>query len=616
VSGQGKESTGRPAQPWPWPLRLLALAVAFVGVLEASLWAMAGGAGAGGPHLAVRQLLAPVLTRYLPLRGWVLTHPVLAGAAALAVAVVLVLLTRWWLLFFHNEVKARLTGTYFSPEAAGFPSRPVELLPLVRRRPVGTTFLGLEARRGVFGWRWKPFGITEKQRSMHMHVLGKTGSGKSMSVLFVTALQDALDGKGLLFMDAKGSDENVRIMKAIAALSGREKELKVFSLPAWNSPGIFSHTYNMLYVRPAGTRGLEDAGGDVGAVAERVFSVLPLGDNEYYNTQAQVVFTNVCRLLHGMRDEGGKGVVFTMRDVAVCLKGIGADGGYAAALQHCLRHSANREAAREVENQVARLGRDVHKTFSGVVGAVDKFLSPIVNAYAPDLIFEDVLEGNGLVYVQLPSNLFQLQAPAMGKVMLQDVQQEGSLRQVFRASRNQRTFSVLVDEFYTFADLSIIDSLNKLRDANLHYTLAHQSIADLELESKEFATSVWDNTRTKVILNQDNPLLCEAVSKSIGTHQIVERTVRRQQGALFTSLATGDASSKLVETFKLHPNAIKALKPFGQGYCYFGGDNIAALAFGMLPPLAADYALPARRQADAPGLRLEERFLVGHPVTA
>jgi hypothetical protein len=146
--------------------------------------------------------------------------------------------------------------------------------------------------------------------------------------------------------------------------------------------------------------------------------------------------------------------------------------------------------------------------------------------------------------------------------------------------------------------------------------LAHQSIADLELESKEFATAVWDNTRTKVILNQDNPQLCEAVSKSIGTQQVIERTVRRQQGALFTSLSTGDASSKLVETFKLHPNAIKALAPFGQGYCYFGGDNLAALAFGMLPQVVADFSLPSRSQADVLGLRLEERFLLGVSAVA
>lgn len=170
-----------------------------------------------------------------------------------------------------------------------------------------------------------------------------------------------------------------------------------------------------------------------------------------------------------------------------------------------------------------------------------------------------------MVYVQLPANLFKIQAPAMGKVMLMDVQQR-SLRQVFRRTRNQKPFSVTVDEFYNFADLSIIDSLNKLRDANLEFTLAHQSLANLELVSKEFASAVWDNTTLRDILAQDNPDLCEKLAKSIGTHQVVEKRVRMQRGPLFTSLATGDVSFKLVDAYKLHPNAIKSLARCGQGY--------------------------------------------------
>jgi hypothetical protein len=70
----------------------------------------------------------------------------------------------------------------------------------------------------------------------------------------------------------------------------------------------------------------------------------------------------------------------------------------------------------------------VLKSLPGLVGAVDKLQSEIVNAYDPDIIFEDVLQTNGLVYVQLPANLFRIQAPALGKVILMDVQQEGSLR--------------------------------------------------------------------------------------------------------------------------------------------------------------------------------------------
>jgi hypothetical protein len=135
-------------------------------------------------------------------------------------------------------------------------------------------------------------------------------------------------------------------------------------------------------------------------------------------------------------------------------------------------------------------------------------------------------------------------------------------------------------------------------------------LADLELVSKEFATAVWDNTRTKDILNQDNPELCKRVARSIGTHQVKELTVRRKEGPLLTSLATGDASSKLVDAYRLHPNAIKALARCGQGYL-LSDSGLHPVAYGMLPPLTADYPLPRKEHRGARGLRLYETFVAG-----
>ena len=51
---------------------------------------------------------------------------------------------------------------------------------------------------------------------------------------------------------------------------------------------------------------------------------------------------------------------------------------------------------------------------------------------------------------------------------------------------------------------------------------------------------------------------------------------------MLTSLATGDASSRLVEAYRLHPNAIKALAWCGQGYS-LADEGLAPVA--SLPPL-------------------------------
>lgn len=610
MSGEGgTTATGRPGEVFPLPVRLLAFGFSMGALTESTFRAARAGLLADElPGIAV--LVWPLLLRYQRLREPLAQHPVSAalGAALLVAAVVLV--TRATLLLWHNHLVARVTGSHLSSKDTRFPMCQVDVLAEIARRPPQSLFVGLRPRRTLLGWRHGPVYISQRQKTMHRHVVGKTGSGKTASILWPAVLQDALDGKGILVMDAKGSDENIRVVKAIAQLAGRAHQLRVFSLPAWNQPHLASHTYNMVHVRP---RGPGDPGGDPVATAERVFAGLTpeLGDNQYYNTQARIMFDNLCRLLHGIVDEQGRGLPFTVRDLAVCLKGIGgAEGqGWLEALNFCRQRSLDQEAAREITSQLARLNHDVQKVFSGIIGALDKFQSPLVNAYDPDLVFEEALQENLIVYAQLPANLFPIQAKAMGRIMLLDVQQEGSLRQVFRQSRNQTPFSVNVDEFYTFADVSVVDSLNKLRDANLEYTLAHQSIADLELVSKEFAVAVWDNTRTKDILNQDNPELCEKLAKSVGTHQEIELTVRRQQGALMTQLVTGDASSKLVEAYRLHPNAIKGLARCGQGYLY-NDEGIRPVVYGMLPQeLAVDLQLPSREQNDARGLRLYERFI-------
>ncbi len=452
--------------------------------------------------------------------------------------------------------------------------------------------------------RWRSLRMVER---LHRHVLGKTGSGKTTSILWPQVLQDALAGRGVLVIDAKGSHENAWTMRSIASACGRLADSRWFSLPAWNRPELFSHGYNLVYVA---ARSAGSAGGDVLAMAERVFSVFELGDNPYFKTQAFLAFTRIFRLLHGMVDKDGCGIPFNLRDVSVCIRGLSAtDTDWGKALKRCLEASLDREAAQQLRAQCLSLGKDLGSCLSGVLGAVDRLQSPLVNAYAPELIFEEVLQKNLLVYVQLPSNLFKMQAPALGKVMLMDLQQEASLRQVFRGTRNQTPFSVNIDEFGTFADLSIIDSLNKLRDANIHFTLSHQSLADLELVSKEFAQAVFDNTRTKDILALDSPDLCERLARSLGTRPRLEHTVQQGPGALSTVTATGVMSTRAVESYRLHPNRLKMLASRGQGFLFASRPEVRVaipIAYGALPdlPLPPEERLRRNDQTLARGLRL------------
>ena len=178
---------------------------------------------------------------------------------------------------------------------------------------------------------------------------------------------------------------------------------------------------------------------------------------------------------------------------------------------------------------------------------------------------------------------------------------------------NQTPFSVNVDEFGTFADRSIIDSLNKLRDANIHFTLSHQSLADLEIVSRKFAQAVLDNTRTRDVLALDHPELCEQLARSLGTRPRLEHTVQQGPDVLSTMTATGVLSTRAVESYRLHPNRLKMLASRGQGFLFASrhdGRVAIPVAYGRLPdlPLPPERSLQRNDQARARGLRLCEEL--------
>src|SRR5258708_22744726 len=419
-----------PSQPVGLVYRVLAFAISLIVASHLLIHSFPGlvlGKGRGAV------LHSTALGKYAYAFAWLevaaTVHPLLA-----ALAVITPLLAFFWtyrrgVTFWNAGFTEKVTGIEDDLKGLRFPLRDFNPIPFILKAPPGNTFVGLTPKGRIlppWGVSWRPVYLSAEERSMRRHVLGKTGSGKTTSILWPQVLQDVLAGRGVLVIDAKGSRENAWTMRSIASACGRLADFRWFGLPAWNRPELFSHTYNLVHVAP---RTKDDAGGDVLAMAERVFSVLDLGHNRYFKTQAFLALTRVCRVLHGMVDKDGRGIPFNLRDVSVCIRGLSAvDTNWGKALKRCLADSLDREAVEELRAQCISVGKDMGSTLSGLLGAIDRFQSPIVNAYPPDFVFEEILQQNLLVYVQLPSNLFKIQAPALGKVMLMDLQRSEERR--------------------------------------------------------------------------------------------------------------------------------------------------------------------------------------------
>jgi hypothetical protein len=98
------------------------------------------------------------------------------------------------------------------------------------------TYLGYEVSRK------KPVYLKPEARNKHIQIVGSTGSGKTRFTLFPLMRQDINAGRGVIFIDAKGSSENARAVFKMVQDAGRAKDFLFFSL----TDHEHSSTYNPL----------------------------------------------------------------------------------------------------------------------------------------------------------------------------------------------------------------------------------------------------------------------------------------------------------------------------------------------------------------------------------
>lgn len=569
----------QPLTPWGVLLALLILVVVVIAGLEklsASL--LADQAAAGGVLPAEAARWAPLVNRYLDLRAQVLAFWPFWAVVVVAVPMLLLAgfkklsaqLSRW---------RAREADMEFEDESYAFPRADVDLLDAIAANPAPDeqVFLGLR-EDGT------PLYIADKVRDTHVHILGQIGSGKTKSAIEPLMFQDLLRGRGVMFLDAKGSEDNEQRLAEMVAAAGRLDALRILTL----NPRRTSHTFNPAHLTP-------DA--DPQAIAECVFSTFESEmDHPFYKDQARQLFVPLFRVL------AETGQPFHMLDAYACIADF-------EILDHALELSSDARAKADIRAQLRKLGKDADKTFTGLLAAVKRYDHPALNVYDPDIVLERIMDEEGVAGFFLPVNYYKQLARYIGIIVLQKLQQLGVQRQLDR-SRLQTPLYVYADEFYNFAYEGFITALNMLRDARVSFHIAHQSISDLERVSPEFAAGVWDNCRTKLVLLQTNPELCERVAKTLGTERrTVLAGVRRSVDGWLNQVNMLEASSKQVDEFRLNPSRLKNLKTF-QSYMVQDSEHVA-LNLQIIPNAALPTpAVPPRpKRQGVRGIGLYDQFV-------
>jgi hypothetical protein len=446
------------------------------------------------------------------------------------------------------------------------------------------TFLGLSAQDKTPSM----VSMDDIQRTQHMQVLGMTGTGKSTSVFYPMIYQDALKGRPIIIIDAKGEMSAINTINAILDEVGRKEDFLLFSL----SHKDLSCSYNPLYVGDH----------DPQVVIDAFFSNFD-DDNSYYREMSKTMFTHTVKLLHSL------GRPFSPMDVYCYLN------------HEACRLSINKQITKDnsigflnlkMLNQIISDLSDQYKGWRHVITGFNNFVmnfdDPLLNDEDSDIILTEAIRQKKIVYFQLPTNAYPIQAMSIARMVQSNLRYISSLIQTGRIE-SEELVSVFIDEYGSFAEKTFVEVLNKARSSRMMVTLAHQSFGDLENISRTFAKLIDENTLNKIYLKQTDPELAELIACSIGTYVKEEQTYRMTGGAWGNQIHSGETSNKTVNEFHFPPDKVKNLHKYGQGYFIYRGDNSqVCVNFGQFVNLPQrPYAKKAKHNKRE-GLRLFERY--------
>ncbi len=375
------------------------------------------------------------------------------------------------------------------------------------------------------------YGIDEAERCQHMLVVGMTGSGKTRALLHLIRA-DIAAGRPVVVIDLKGDRELAAAVGDACTSAGRKDAFFFFTL----EPGA-SHSYNPLA-----------SGGNAQAKRDRIISSFIFSKEKFYENKAKAA---LLRVLQAMERNGGA-ITFDDLHLALTQKD-------ALAIVAGWTDPRNRPQFEDDLEHFPSFQNDV----AGLVDNLAEFSSDGLRerlcALDAQIDLRRAYDGRAVVYFELNSQMRTVAAPAMARLVLEDL--KALAGELIGGRGRLGPLHVYIDE----AGRAVYDGLQGLigqcRSAGIGLCLSTQSPLDFETEEAKVMTQILQNTAIKVIFQQPDHESAELCASLGGTYQTTERTVQMvDQGLLLGMGPSGVESQKEVREFVVHPDVIKTLK--------------------------------------------------------
>jgi len=360
------------------------------------------------------------------------------------------------------------------------------------------TYLG----ETTFRRRFERFGIKQVDRLSHMHVVGKTGVGKS-AFLEGLARQDLAAGRGFALIDPHGD-----MVEQIAAEVPGSMQPRVRYL---NAPDP---------AQPYGYNPLRRVRDDkIPLAASGLMEALKKLWPDAWGVRMEHVLRNSLYLF--LERDGS-----TLPD----LLRLYADTDFRKNLANRVRNRVVRAFWKgEFARYPDRYRLEVVAPIQNKLGALlsDPTLHRILVPEQVDLHVRSIMDEGGVLLVNLAKGrLGEDSAATLGGLLVSTIGL-AALSRADQPGAQRRPFHLYVDEFQTFTTLSFANLLSELRKYGLGVTLAHQHFAQIEPEVRH---AVLGNVSTLVAFRvgaEDAPLLAREFAPAFGEQDLMNLPNRR-----------------------------------------------------------------------------------------
>lgn len=391
----------------------------------------------------------------------------------------------------------------------------------------------------------------------HMHVLGGSGSGKTVSVLQNLALQHIERGGGMIVLDAKTDYDTIRLLYLAAVKAGRQHEFHLFDL----ADPLISESYNPLMH------------GEPHEIAEKVLSTFDFSDVFYEQRQRMTMHSTIKAIVEVQKLLGKP---FNFRDLLWVLYFIPHSLDF---LFELLKDVPGREAA-DTREQLEMLKKEPVKNLvehiAGVKSQLHRYSYGLpdpfkINSYKPQIDLKRIIERGEIAYFSLNSMTYQQIAYCTARLVLQDVQSIAGRLQ-YGERRSKLPFIIFMDEAGEYLYEEFETFLKQSRSAGFACIIMHQAAGDLR-KRVDFRSQVESNTEMKVILRVNDPETRESFSRTLGTMIAKRKIVGRSYGHFLEGVEAVLPRSQEREIEEeiplLRPESLAALQT-GAGYVVWG----------------------------------------------